>query len=70
MASNIAKKLPRYKLIVDKYQVYEEAGVKEYWIVIPVEKAFLQYILVEGQYTGIRTGPGGTVRAIALGMVH
>lgn len=29
----------------NKYQVYEEAGVKEYWLVVPKEKALLQYIL-------------------------
>lgn len=29
----------------NKYQVYEEAGVKEYWLVVPKEKALWQYIL-------------------------
>jgi len=30
---------------VNKYEVYEEAGVKEYWIVMPGPKAFFQYTL-------------------------
>ena len=33
-----------------KYEVYEEAGVKEYWIVIPTEKALQKHILTNGKY--------------------
>lgn len=33
------------KELVNKYEVYEEAGVKEYWIVSPSEKTFFRYIL-------------------------
>lgn len=28
------------KELIDKYEVYEEAGVKEYWIVSPLDKTF------------------------------
>ena len=35
------------KELVNKYEVYEEAGVKEYWIVSPSEKTFFRYILDE-----------------------
>lgn len=35
------------KELSNKYEVYEESGVKEYWIVAPVEKTFLKYILTE-----------------------
>lgn len=33
------------KELVNKYEVYEEAGVKEYWIVSPSDKTFFRYIL-------------------------
>ena len=35
------------KELLNKYEVYEEAGVKEYWLVIPQEKAFWRYTLNE-----------------------
>ncbi len=35
----------------NKYEVYEEAGVKEYWIIQPEGKTFFKYVLDEnGQY--------------------
>jgi Uma2 family endonuclease len=37
--------------LLNKYSVYEEFGVKEYWIVSPAEKTFLKYTLNEhGKY--------------------
>ncbi|MEJ7692028.1 Uma2 family endonuclease [Daejeonella sp.] len=39
------------KELFNKYQVYEEFGVKEYWVVSPSEKTFLKYTLnAEGKY--------------------
>ncbi len=39
------------KELRNKYEVYEEAGVKEYWILHPSEKTFLKYTLNElGKY--------------------
>lgn len=35
------------KELINKYEVYEEAGVKEYWIVSPSDKTFFRYILDE-----------------------
>lgn len=35
------------KELVNKYEVYEEAGVREYWIVSPSDKTFFKYILDE-----------------------
>jgi Uma2 family endonuclease len=35
------------KELKNKYEVYEESGVKEYWIIYPVEKSFFRYILDE-----------------------
>lgn len=38
------------KELRNKYEVYEEAGVKEYWIVSPQDKTFLKYTLTANQY--------------------
>ena len=39
-----------------KYELYEEAGVKEYWIINPVEANLVVFILNEkGKYTGVKT---------------
>jgi Uma2 family endonuclease len=38
------------KELQNKYEVYEEAGVLEYWIVHPQEKTFLKYTLTEGHF--------------------
>ena len=42
------------KELNNKYDVYEEAGVREYWLVIPAEKAFLQYIREDGRFVSLR----------------
>jgi Uma2 family endonuclease len=37
----------------DKFQVYEDAGVKEYWVVHPQEQTVLVYLLnAKGKYEG------------------
>ena len=33
-----------------KYKLYQQAGIKEYWIVDPDKKLVLVYTLVDGQY--------------------
>lgn len=38
------------KELRNKYEVYEEAGVKEYWIVSHQDKTFLKYTLTANQY--------------------
>lgn len=38
------------KEMKDKFQLYEEAGVLEYWVVHPIEKNILIFILKEGKY--------------------
>ncbi|QEC77644.1 Uma2 family endonuclease [Mucilaginibacter ginsenosidivorax] len=38
------------KELRNKYEVYQEAGVKEYWIVSPQDKTFLKYTLVNNAY--------------------
>ena len=43
------------KELENKYEVYEEAGVKEYWLILPAEQAVFQYVLnQDGHFTGIR----------------
>lgn len=37
-----------------KFDLYEEAGVKEYWIVQPESKAILIYVLRDGKYIGLQ----------------
>jgi len=39
----------------DKYEVYEESGVREYWIVMPKEKLVEVFVLVDGKYQRIKT---------------
>lgn len=39
------------KELKNKYEVYEEVGVKEYWIIHPSEKTFFKYVLdQEGKF--------------------
>ena len=38
------------KELQNKYEVYEESGVLEYWVIHPYEKTLLVYTLVNGQY--------------------
>lgn len=33
-----------------KYAVYEESGVKEYWVIHPIEQTLLIYTLTDGKY--------------------
>ncbi len=39
------------KELKNKYEVYEESGVKEYWVVMPYEKTILIYTLINNKYT-------------------
>ncbi|MNF04691.1 hypothetical protein D3C80_2042680 [compost metagenome] len=38
------------KELRNKYEVYEESGIKEYWIISPQNKTFFRYTLVDGHY--------------------
>ena len=42
------------KELQNKYDVYEEAGVLEYWIIHPAEKTFFRYILTDGKFKSSR----------------
>ena len=43
------------KEMKDKFEVYEEAGIKEYWLVEPNDKAVFVFVLNDqGKYQGLR----------------
>jgi Uma2 family endonuclease len=42
------------KELQNKYEVYEENGVLEYWIIHPSEKTFLKYTLIDNSYQASR----------------
>ncbi|MES2703353.1 MAG: Uma2 family endonuclease [Bacteroidota bacterium] len=45
----------------NKYDIYQEAGVKEYWVVSPQDKTFLMYTLKDGQYVPSRLMVSGHI---------
>ncbi|MFD2037612.1 Uma2 family endonuclease [Belliella marina] len=38
------------KELINKYEVYEESGVKEYWIIHPTEQTVMMYFLIDGKF--------------------
>ncbi len=43
------------KEMKNKFEIYEEAGVPEYWVVHPIERTIHIYVLnAEGQYYGLK----------------
>lgn len=42
------------KELKTKFELYEEAGVKEYWIVHPIDKTVLVYELIKGKFSNHR----------------
>lgn len=48
-----------------KFDVYEESGVREYWIVDPHNRSVLLYILQEGKYIGLHPfATGDTIESV------
>jgi len=47
------------KELKNKFDIYEEAGVQEYWIVSPQNKTFLVNTLVDGHYVTARPMASG-----------
>jgi Uma2 family endonuclease len=55
------------KELRNKYEVYEESGVKEYWIVSPQDYTFLVYTLKDGKFVPSRLmGEGDVVHSSVL----
>lgn len=50
-----------------KYELYEEFGVREYWVISPQDKTFLQYTLHKGRFESSRLmAPGDIVTSSVL----
>jgi Uma2 family endonuclease len=49
------------KELKNKYEVYEESGVLEYWIIHPDERTVMAYTLEEGKYVPSRLMTSGDV---------
>lgn len=49
------------KELRNKYEVYEESGVKEYWIISPQNKTFFRYTLVDDSYQASKLMISGDV---------
>lgn len=47
------------KELKNKYDIYEEAGVKEYWVVSPQDETFVRHTLENGRYVPARTMVAG-----------
>ena len=47
------------KELQNKYEVYEEAGVTEYWIIQPTERTFMKYTLINSSYQPSKLLTGG-----------
>lgn len=49
------------KELKNKYDVYEEAGVKEYWVVFPQEKTMLVYTLTDSKFISSKLMVAGDI---------
>lgn len=49
------------KELKDKYEIYEESGVREYWIVSPHARTFFKYTLHDGRFVPSRLLTEGDV---------
>jgi Uma2 family endonuclease len=51
---------------VRKFNLYREAGVREYWIVSPALKTVQAFVLQDGAYTGTAYGSGAVLPSAVL----
>lgn len=49
------------KEMKNKFRLYEEAGVREYWVIEPEDKFVLVYELREGEFVGLRPATDDTL---------
>ena len=45
--------------LITKFNLYQEAGVKEYWIIHPIDKILSVYTLQNGKYSGLQPQSDG-----------
>ncbi len=45
------------KEMTNKFDLYEEAGVREYWIINPLDEMVLIYVLENGKFTNLQVKP-------------
>jgi Uma2 family endonuclease len=51
----------------DKYEIYQEAGVKEYWVVFPSEEVLQSYVLINGVFVPQRPYTvGDTINSVSI----
>ncbi len=62
----ILSKSNNKKELKNKYEVYEEAGVKEYWVVYPDEPGIMIHTLIEGKYAASRMLVDGLASSTVL----
>ena len=51
------------KELKNKYEVYEESGVREYWIIHPYEQTVMTYTLIKGKYMPSKLFTSGDIIA-------
>ncbi|UZD22020.1 Uma2 family endonuclease [Algoriphagus halophytocola] len=49
------------KELKNKYEVYEESGVREYWVIHPSEETLMIYSLIDGKYNPSRLFTRGDI---------
>jgi Uma2 family endonuclease len=55
------------KELLNKYEVYQENGVKEYWLIHPIEHRLMIYTLKDGEFFPSKLyGPGNIVESSVL----
>lgn len=52
------------KEMKNKFELYEESSVKEYWIVDPLNETIFIYQLVDGKYIGLKPVTDGFVDSL------
>jgi Uma2 family endonuclease len=49
------------KEVIDKYQIYQEAGVKEYWVIYPAEQVLQVYLLENATFVAKKPKAPGDI---------
>ncbi len=54
------------KEVIDKYEIYQEAGVKEYWVIYPAEQVLQVYVLENATFVAKKPKAPGDIYANKL----